>query len=132
MARDDVASLVEEEDAVEIPLDLPREFGLGELPHGMGHWSIDVALCHQMYVVLVCRQTFALAEITYLPLSQFLTAELVAGEHHNLQARAKQLVQLHKQLVASRRRPSATGNIHDEHRRAFEAAHGQALSIDQF
>ena len=130
MAALDGAGLVEEEDAVKIPLDLTWVGLLGKLPHRMGLWSIHLRLGHQMAAGRLSRHALLLGKRADLILWQLLRAKLVRREVQYLEAWAKLLVQIRKELVATPRRASSARNIHDEGWLASESAHVEIAAID--
>ena len=103
MPARDTAALVEEEDAVEVPLDVTRELGLGKLPHHVGVGTIHLHLGHHVAARNVGRHALALSEAAHLRLGQLLRAKLVGRENQYLEARAKLLVELAEELIAARR-----------------------------
>ena len=72
---------------------------------------------------LVRRDALGLAEAADLRLGQLLGAKLVRREDEDLERRAKVLIQLLEELVASTRRASSARNVHNKDRMTSERAH---------
>ena len=131
MAALDGAGLVKEEDAVKVPLDLTWVGLLGQLPNRMGLRSIHLRLGHQVAAGRLSWHALLLGKRADLVLWQLLRAKLVRREVQYLEAWAKLLVQIGKELVATPRRASSARNIHDEGWLAGESAHVEIAAIDE-
>ena len=131
MAALDGAGLVKEEDAVKVPLDLTWVGLLGKLPNRVGLRSIHLRLGHQVTAGRLSWHALLLGKRADLVLWQLLRAKLVRREVQYLEAWAKLLVQIGKELVATPRRASSARDIHDEGWLAGESAHVEIAAIDE-
>ena len=131
MAALDGAGLVKEEDAVKVPLDLTWVGLLGKRPYRMGLRSIHLRLGHQVTAGRLSWHALLLGKRADLVLWQLLRAKLVRREVQYLEAWAKLLVQIRKELVATPRRASSARDVHNEGWLAGERAHVEIAAIDE-